>query len=143
MHATMTATHDPETLPRWDLDSIFPGPESPQFREALQEATNHIADLVSQFDRHGIGSRSPGPVDAATVAAFDEIVAAYDAALALAYRLDGYLSCLTADDSRNEAARAAESEWRAIKTGACRRGSSADGGSGQSSNPVTSCSCNW
>jgi pepF/M3 family oligoendopeptidase len=117
MHATTTATHDPETLPRWDLDSIFPGPESPQFREALQEVTNRIADLVSLFDRHGIGSRPPGPVDAGTVAAFEEIVAAYDVALALAYRLDGYLSCLTADDSRNEAARAAESEWRALKTG--------------------------
>jgi oligoendopeptidase F len=56
-------------------------------------------------------------VDAELIAAFEEIVARYDAALEGAVRLDGYLGCLTAADAGDEAARVAESEWRAIKAG--------------------------
>ncbi len=54
-----TATIDAaETLPRWDLDSIFPGPESPEFREALAGIASATKDLEHLFDREGIGMRS-------------------------------------------------------------------------------------
>lgn len=108
------AAHDPGTLPRWDLDSLYPGPESHQFREALEDATRLFSALTSLFDSHGVGTRPPA--GAADIAAFEEIVAAYDAALERAFRLAGYLSCLTSADTQDEAARAAESEWREIRT---------------------------
>ena len=105
-----------DALPRWNLDSLFPGPESPQFRAALGDATRRIDGVEALCERHGVGTRPPGRVDAELVAVFEEVVAAYDAALAQAYGLDGYLSCLTAADTRNEPARAAESEWRETKS---------------------------
>jgi oligoendopeptidase F len=109
-----------ETLPRWDLDSIFPGPESPQFREAAVKAGLAIAELTALFDRHGIGTRPMGPIDADAIAIFDEVVTRYDATLEDALRLDGYLGCLTAVDVRDEAAQAAASEWRETLVGLAR-----------------------
>ena len=105
----------PDALPRWDLDSLFPGPESPEFREALADAARGIANLTTLFDHCGIGTRPPA-AGTAQVATFEAIVASYDAALERSYRLDGYLSCLTAADTQNGTARAAESRWREIKT---------------------------
>ena len=114
MAVTSTPTNAPESLSRWDLDSLFPGPESPEFQRALQEAARRIADLEMLFDRHRVGTESL-EVGGAAIAAFAEIVAAYDAALEQAFRVDGYLSCLTAADTKDESARAAESGWREIK----------------------------
>ena len=104
-----------DALPRWELDTLFPGPTSPQFRAALDDATRRIVDLTALFHRHGLGVRSPD-AGAAALAAFEEVVAAYDATLRSAYRLDGYISCLTAADTQDEAARAAESAWRETRT---------------------------
>lgn len=104
-----------ERLPQWDLDSLFPGPESPELLAAHDEAIRLAADLATLFDRYGVGARPP-MAESEAIAAFEAIVAAYDAALRMAYRLDGYLSCLTAADTRNEAARAAESRWQATRS---------------------------
>ena len=108
-----TATIDTaETLPRWDLDSIFPGPESPEFREAAGSAGLAIAELTTLFDHHGVGTRPMGAIDTNVIANFDEVITRYDATLEDAMRLEGYLGCLTAADVRDEAAQAAASEWR-------------------------------
>src|SRR5918994_1739343 len=101
-----------ETLPRWDLDSIFPGPESPEFLEAAAKARLAIAELTALFDRQGVGTRPLGPVDANAISIVDEVITHYNATLEDALRLDGYLGCLTAADVRNEAAQAAASAWR-------------------------------
>jgi len=109
----ITATVDAgETLPRWDLDSIFPGPDSAEFREAVDSAGLAIAELTALFDRYGIGTQPMAAINADATAVFDEVVTRYDATLEAALRLDGYLGCLTAADVRNEAAQAAASEWR-------------------------------
>ena len=116
IHASVTtATVDAaETLPRWDLDSVFPGPQSREFREAADSAGLAIAELTAFFDRHGVGTRPIGAIDATATAVFDQVVTRYDATLEAALRLDGYLGCLTAADVRDEAAQAAASEWREI-----------------------------
>lgn len=116
----MTTTELTEALPRWNLDTIFPGPESPALRAALDDEARAIADLEALFDRHGIGTAPPESVDEALVAAFDEVVGRYNALLEAAFRIDGYLSCLVAEDVRDEAASAAASEWRQIKAGMAR-----------------------
>jgi pepF/M3 family oligoendopeptidase len=111
---TTTTVDAAETLPRWDLDCIFPGPESPRFREAVDTAGLAIAELTALFDRHGIGTRPMGAITGDAIAVFDEVVPRYDATLEDALRLDGYLGCLTAADVRDEAAQAAASAWREI-----------------------------
>jgi oligoendopeptidase F len=114
----MAATIDAaETLPRWNLDSVFPGPESPEFRAALDNIASGTLALAAHFDQEGVGTRPPGAVDAALVATFEAIVTAYNALLEDAMTVDGYLFCLVADDVRNEAAQGAASEWRQATTG--------------------------
>jgi oligoendopeptidase F len=115
-----TTADTAETLPRWDLDSIFPGPESPQFRKAADRTGLAIAELTTLFDRHGIGTRPMGPIDTDAIAIFDEVLTRYDATLEDALRLEGYLGCLTAADVRDEAAQAAASEWRGTLVGLAR-----------------------
>jgi oligoendopeptidase F len=117
---TTTTVDAAETLPRWDLDSIFPGPESPRFRAAVEDARLFIADLTALFDRHGIGTRPAGAIDAQAIALFDEIVTRYDGTMEAALRLHGYLGCLTAADASDEAAQAAASEWRETLVGLAR-----------------------
>ena len=99
-----------EQLLRWDLESIFPGPESPEFRDAAAAAGHAIAELTALFDQHGIGTRPMTVIDTAAIASFDEVVNRYNTVLEDALRLDSYLGCLTAADVRDDVARAAAGE---------------------------------
>jgi oligoendopeptidase F len=108
-----TATIDAaQTLPRWDLDSIFPGPESSEFRGALAGIASATKDLEHLFDREGIGMRSAPSSEVATVAIVETVIDRYNALLDLAMRVDGYLLCLVAADVRNEASQSAAGAWR-------------------------------
>jgi pepF/M3 family oligoendopeptidase len=109
-----------DTLPRWNLDQIFPGLESPEFRAARAAAERDIAQLTALFDQYGIGTRPLGEIDADAVARFEEVVSRYDAALEAALRLDGYLGCLTAADVTDEPAQTAASAWRETLVGLTR-----------------------
>ena len=111
---TSTAT---ETLPRWDLDSLFPGPDSPELRQALAHAASEIASLEAFFDAHQIGGEGEPRPDAVF---FAELVARYNGVLDLALRLEGYLYCLVATDVRDEAAEAAAGAWRQHQVGLSR-----------------------
>jgi pepF/M3 family oligoendopeptidase len=108
----MQATTEVAPLPRWNLDIIFPGPSSPEFRAALDAVARQTADLAARFDRHGVGSRQSGAIAAPV---FEEIVDRYNALLDDAYQIEGYLFCLVAADVRDEAAQAAAGEWRQRK----------------------------
>ena len=108
-----TATIDTaETLPRWDLDSIFPGPESPEFLAAIEGIAAGARDLEKLFDREGIGMRPLTTVDANAVATLETVIERYNSLLDLAMRVDGYLFCLVAADVRDEAAQSAAGAWR-------------------------------
>ena len=114
----MTATTEAApVLPRWDLDSIFPGPASPELRAAFDAIARDTAELMALIDRHGIGTRDPLPTDPALVAAFDQVVNSYNGLLEDAMPVAGYLFCLTAADVRDQAATGAASEWRLLKPG--------------------------
>ena len=115
----MTTTIDgADVLPRWDLESIFPGPESPELRAALDGIARDTASLETIFDRRGVGSLDADGAD--LVAAFEEVVTAYNRLLDDAGRIHGYLFCLVAADVRDEAAQRASGEWRQLKSGLAR-----------------------
>jgi pepF/M3 family oligoendopeptidase len=109
-----------ETLPRWDLESLFPGPTSPELRAAIDGLTREIAELEALFDRHGVGTANPGAVDDTLVAAVEEVLNGYNALLDVAGRINGYFYCLVAADVRDEEAAVAASEWRQRKAGLAR-----------------------
>lgn len=99
-------------LPRWDLESIFPGVDSPEFSAAFQAVKRDTEDLTALFDTHRIEARDPAPLDAETVGAVEEVIDRYNRLLEATRRLEGYLFCLVETDARNERAQAAFAEFR-------------------------------
>jgi pepF/M3 family oligoendopeptidase len=100
-----------DTLPRWDLDGIFPGPDSPEYRDAVAAIARESAGLEAMFDRVGVG----GPVTPAGephAPDVEDVIGTYNALLDRAAVVGGYLFCLTAADVNDEAAQSAASEWR-------------------------------
>ena len=108
----VTTSDVAEALPRWDLDSIFPGPRSPEFRAAIEGIATATRDLEHLFDREGIGARPFPSADANAVTIVETVIERYNALLDLAMRVDGYLFCLVAADVRDETAQSAAGAWR-------------------------------
>jgi oligoendopeptidase F len=107
-------THDNE-LPRWDLESIFPGPDSSDYRATFDTVVRETAALEALFDRAGVGARS-FPADTTEAdGAVAEVIGAYNALLDRAAVVSGYLYCLTAADVHDEEAQSAASEWRMLE----------------------------
>lgn len=95
-----------QELPRWDLESVFPSVESPEYRAAVDKMKRMIADLASEFDRIGIGA-VPG---AGSAASFPSVLSDYNALIEHASTVMAYTFCTVDTDSRNEVAQAKVSE---------------------------------
>jgi len=54
---------------------IYPSLESAEFEAGFRAVVAAIEDLAHLFDRYGIGQQPPGPLDAATVEAFEAVLA--------------------------------------------------------------------
>lgn len=99
-----------DALPRWDLESVFPGVDSPEFAAALHEASKALDEMDTLFDAHGVDQRVPAPPDDDTVRAVEEVIDRYNAVLRMIRRLEGYLFCLVEADTRDEQVQAAFAE---------------------------------
>ncbi len=115
------------TLPRWQLDSIYPGLDSPEFLADEGAFLEALADLEGFLDAHGIGDAPAGGDLEARAAADADEAATLAGALELALRLSElqavtgvYLSLRVSTDAYDEAAQAALSARRAVgaRTGA-------------------------
>lgn len=102
----MTTT---QALPRWDMDIIFPGVESPEFKDAVNTMVASVDDLSRRFDKYGIGQRERAALDDATVAAFEDVLDAFNALLERRNTLWTYLGNIISADTRDEQAQAAMS----------------------------------
>ncbi|MCA9880087.1 MAG: hypothetical protein KC442_19970, partial [Thermomicrobiales bacterium] len=93
-------TSEAETLPRWNLDVLYPGPDSPELHAAMHEVQARAETLRHDLDGADI------TLDAAALA---DIIDRYNALLDVATTIEGYVYCLTAADVTDEAAAAAAS----------------------------------
>lgn len=102
-----TTTNASETLPRWDLDVLFPGPGSPEIEAAMQSVRTDASALLEDLDQ----------VDQAglTADSLTRIIDRYNALLDQATRVEGYLYCLVAADVTDEDASVASSAWDLVK----------------------------
>ena len=104
----MTATTKAAgTLPRWDLDVLFPGPDSSEIREAMQRVQSDAASLLEML--------ASSERTELTAEMLGEIIDQYNVLLDTATRVEGYLYCLVAADVTEEAASAASSSWDLVK----------------------------
>jgi oligoendopeptidase F len=104
-------THSTDTLPHWDLDSIFPGPDSESFCRALTDTSRDIEALEAHFDRHAI-TRQPvaAQVDDAFTSLFETSLSSFMDRIAQLHLLEAYLYGLVSVDSREPRAQARYSE---------------------------------
>jgi pepF/M3 family oligoendopeptidase len=100
-------TNAAETLPRWDLDVLFPGPDSPEIRAAMQTVQSDAAELLEAL--------AAADTTELTAETLGQIIDRYNTLLDTATRIEGYLYCLVAADVTDEAAGAASSTWDLVK----------------------------
>ena len=104
----MTATTNAaEVLPRWDLDALFPAPDSPEIRAAMASVQSDAARLLETL--------AAAESTDLTAESLGQLIDQYNALLATATRIEGYLYCLVAADVTDEAAGAASSAWDLVK----------------------------
>ncbi|MGA9531378.1 MAG: M3 family metallopeptidase, partial [Anaerolineales bacterium] len=99
-----------QELPRWDLEAIYPGIDSKELKQALEDHEAALQTLEEEFDRYAIEGGGAVTVNQVTVKALDEILPAFNHVADLSETLQGYLSCLVSADTTNEAAQAKDSE---------------------------------
>jgi len=104
----MTRPHSP--LPHWDMTTVYPSLESPEFDAGFRSVIGAIARLGELFDRHGVAKRQPAPLDEATVQAFETVIRAMNAVLEEMRTVSVYINSFVSTDSRNNLAQARQSE---------------------------------
>ncbi len=100
-----------ETLPHWDLSNVFPGLESEERKNAVEQVKTMIEDLDQYLEANRIARGGPFPQEPAALA---ETIAGYldrmNALLRLGATLRAYISSFVSTDSYNTAARKLMSE---------------------------------
>ncbi len=99
------------SLPHWDMTTIYPSVESPEFAAAVVKLKAQIDALEVQAEHLPAGG---GTIDDATVTRFEAIIGALDEALALAMLNESFVYGYISTNSRDEAAQAKESELRLL-----------------------------
>lgn len=89
-------------MPRWDMEIVFPGLDSPEFLAAYEAWSSEIEALGALFDGLGVGAGG-----AAEPGRLDEVIEAFNEALRNAQPIRAFVHALVTTDSRNEPAK----EW--------------------------------
>src|SRR4051812_35631590 len=97
-------------LPHWDMTVVYPSLESPEFAAGFQEVAHGVEELARQFDQYQIGAAPGGPLDAATVTAFEVLVGQLNDLLTARGTLGAYISAFVSTNSRDDVAQAKRSE---------------------------------
>lgn len=103
----------PSALPHWDMSSVFPSLESPEFADAAQGFARSIDQLTAQFDGDGIALREAVPLDDATLASFERAIAGLNGVLDEQRTLGAYIAAFVSTNSRDTLAQARQSELQA------------------------------
>jgi pepF/M3 family oligoendopeptidase len=99
-------------LPRWDVSSVYPALDSPEFAAGFAATLARIDDLAALFDAEGVG-RAGDSDDAIPAQTFERVLDAYNTVLDEVETLEAFLYAFVTTDSRDEAAQARMSELEA------------------------------
>ena len=98
-------------LPRWDVSTVFPSLESPEFAAGFTAAVTRVDELTALFDESGVGRLELSPaVDGALVAAVERVINAMNETLAAYRTLSSYIYSYVVTDSHDTTAQARQSE---------------------------------
>jgi oligoendopeptidase F len=102
-----------ETPPRWDLSNIYPGLDTPEFENALQQFDQQVTEMEDLFATRisQAGSEAEVPVLAGLVV---DVIKAFNSAYELGHTLDSYIYCILNTDSRDDLAKRRWSEFEQV-----------------------------
>jgi oligoendopeptidase F len=103
----MTTSHP---LPRWDMTTVYPGLETPEFEEGFARTAQDIADLAHLFDKYAIGEKPHQSVEAAIIPVFETLTIHYNTVQENTRTLTSYINSFILTDSQNKIAQARMSE---------------------------------
>ncbi|HVL38972.1 MAG TPA: hypothetical protein VM328_06230, partial [Fimbriimonadaceae bacterium] len=95
-------------LPRWDMEVVYPGLDSPEYQNDFQRVAAGIRNLKEVFDGHSIDGGEPYPGDC--VSAFEDALAALNRLQEQLEIVEAYTSCVLTTDTRDALAQARYSE---------------------------------
>ena len=94
------------TLPQWDVSTIFPSLESPEYRAAFGQAVGEIGAIERLFAEHAIDQHERTALSDTTVSVFESLLSRLNALLEQVETLGAYIYSYISTDSRNSAAQA-------------------------------------
>lgn len=98
------------TLPNWDVSTIFPSLESPEFDAEFDAVIAHIGRLEQLFDQRGIDRIKHADVDELTVDTFETVIVQLNTLYDATRTVQSYIHSFIATDSRNAVAQARMSQ---------------------------------
>jgi oligoendopeptidase F len=93
-----------ETLPRWDVSSVFPSLDSRELAFGHEAIVADLARLVALYDRHDVRGGDPRSPTDEDVAVFEEVLAATNELTGQVRLVGAYLYTFVSTDSGNETA---------------------------------------
>ena len=103
-----------QTLPHWQLESIFPELDSPEYANAKAEVKNKLEALENFMDEHGVRSLQDAQVNDETKVVLDELIAQVNDLYTQFYTVYTYLSGFTSTDAFNDRAQAESSAFKPL-----------------------------
>ncbi|MCL5108346.1 MAG: M3 family oligoendopeptidase [Chloroflexi bacterium] len=105
------------SLPRWDMNVVYPSLASPEFAHDFQRLGQEVAALEAFCDASGIGlsPRHYQSADAGTARTAEETIERFNVLLEKANTIDAYLYAFVATDSRDAMAQARRSEYEQLE----------------------------
>ncbi|MDQ6692828.1 MAG: M3 family metallopeptidase, partial [Chloroflexota bacterium] len=100
-----------QVLPHWDMTTIFPGIDSPEFSVGFQDAINSITELAELWDALGIDVQEPVPLGDETVRHFERAIEKYNDVLRQTGTLRSYIVSFVSTNSRDDTAQAKLSQF--------------------------------
>jgi len=95
-----------QTLPHWDMSTVYLGLQSPEFERDLQAFFQSIDELAALFDQRQINAQTPGPLKDQTKQAFELILDRLNRVLERRRLLFAYVASFVTTDSRDALAQA-------------------------------------
>lgn len=100
------------TLPRWNVNTVFPSLNSPEFDAAAAAHAQAIDDLTNLFDQMQIGHTQPIDIDADVIEKYETVIQKMGDTMEQSVTLRAYIHSFVSTDSRNADAAAKSSKYQ-------------------------------
>ena len=97
-------------LPRWDMEVVYPGLESVEFKQGFDSLVAEIDNLAEFFNQHHIQRQDPHPLSEETVSVFETVIEKLNVLYEHVTIMRGYIGAFVSTNSRDNVAQARMSE---------------------------------